>query len=172
MFIGASNKECAVHYRCAVQKLKKIAWVGGVNDKNTEIVKGVYKKHGKESDAYFQWWQGRRLAAWVTQNKHCAITLIGHSYGGNTAASVVAKGYCVAHLITVDPVGMRRPNFKKVATHCGMWTNYNSVGSGACWANTVAALGRAYNSAPKHYADFHQNVKLNHVDICLVHCKP
>jgi len=35
----------------------------------------------------------------------------------------------------------------------------------------IATLGRAYNSAPAGHADFHNNIDLNHVDICARYCR-
>ena len=154
------------------QKDKRIAFVGGAADSTSEIVKGIYKQHGGPNDVYFEWTQGKELAAWIDANQGSELTVIGHSYGGNTAAGVVAGGHSVGTLITVDPVGMFRPNFSNVAKYSGTWTNYNSVGTGIKWSNFVATMGRAYNNAPRKFADSHHNVKLDHVGICLKHCVP
>ena len=64
------------------------------------------------------------------------------------------------------------PNFKKVASYSGRWTNYDSDGTGASWNNTVAFLGGRYNNKPRKYADFHHAIALDHVAICYQYCRP
>lgn len=134
-------------------------------DSRTKIVFGMYEKYAGVGDAYFEWTQGKKLAAWIDLNRARSVTVIGHSYGGATAIKVVAKGHFLAHLITVDPVGWFRPGFGAVVSHVDSWTNYNAVGTGINWPNFVAAMGGAYNDAPKNYSN-HYDIQLNHVDIC------
>ena len=80
---------------------------------------------------YFTHTEGRKVAKWLkemrAENRH--TTLIGHSMGGRTAASIVAKGNYVDVLVTVDPVTGYlpfRPKFEKVAEHSGAWRHYYS----------------------------------------------
>lgn len=82
----------------------RTAYVGGAMDSISKIVYGRYVEHGGPNDVYFEWTQGGEPAAWIDANQASELTVIGHSYGGDTAAEVVASGHYVDTLITVDPV--------------------------------------------------------------------
>ena len=110
---------------------------------------------------------------WIDENNSkYSVTVIGHSYGGNSAARVVAAGHRVDHLITVDPVGRFKANFKNVAKYSGTWTNYVATGGGMNGNNLVARIGGWYGHKPKGYADHHISVNKDHVDICFQYCRP
>jgi len=149
---------------------RKTTYVGGARDSSTEIVKGMFDQH--DGDAYFEWTQGSELADWMDANQSSELTVIGHSYGGDTAAGVVAGGHFVDNLITVDPVGWVRPDFSSVSANSGNWVNYDSVGTGVTFNNAIATISGAWNGAPRGFADQHIGVKLGHVDICFAHCRP
>lgn len=150
-----------------------VAFVGGAMDDKIEgPVWKQYERYVADGGdaAYFTWDQHEALAQWVDANGP-DVTVIGHSYGGDTAAEVIAAGHKVDKLITVDPVGWTQPDFSAVAGNAGTWINYNSNGSGFHYTNVIAAFGGAWNNAPAQYAN-HQNVKMNHVYICYVYCRP
>jgi RHS repeat-associated protein len=151
----------------------KTAYVGGFGDDGNEFVKGMYDKYGQEGDVYFEWHQGKELAAWIDSNQEFNLTVIGHSYGGDTVATIVSKGHYVDNLITVDPVGRTKPNFEAVAEHSGTWTNYNAVGGGRMNMNNfVARVGGHWGDRPGNFADSHHRVDADHVQACLIHCRP
>ncbi|MGF1865980.1 hypothetical protein L4D15_12020 [Enterovibrio norvegicus] len=151
-----------------IEKKKVLAFVGGAGDSSMHgTVKNIAAEQG---GIYFTWDQGKKLAAWIDENKNNSIRLIGHSYGGDTAATVVSKGHKVDVLVTVDPVSHFRPDFEKVAANSGKWINYDSVSKDITWNNTVGAIGGDWDSAPKKYADEHIESDLGHVRICLNYC--
>jgi len=93
------------------------------------------------------------------------IRVIGHSYGGDTAATVVSRGHHVDVLVTVDPVGLSRPSLDVVAANSGLWINIDSAGGGFSQANIIAYLGGAWDNAPSRYSNRHYRVKLDHADV-------
>jgi len=148
-------------------KKRKVAYIGGFWDYKNKFVKSFYEAYGKESDVYFEHYQKKALASWIDENSsECLLTVIGHSYGANSAARVVAKGHRVDRLITIDPVGRFKPNLKNVAKFSGAWTNYIATGGGIFNRNNlVARAGSRYGHKPKIYADQHISVDKDHVAI-------
>ena len=114
---------------------------------------------------YFQWDQKEGLATWIDQNKG-QVEVVGHSYGGDTAASVVANGHFVVSLVTIDPVSWIRPDFSAVVGNVGAWTNYNSTSGQFTFANFIAFVGGAWGSGPRDFANRHTDVNnYDHADI-------
>lgn len=149
------------------------AFVGGFFDKTINgPVLQAYQSHVRAggNGAYFQWYESDALGQWIDANGG-NVSVIGHSYGGDMAAEVVAAGHAVNALRTVDPVGWTRPNFADVAANSGSWVNYNAVGGGATWPNFVAGMGGAWNNAPSGYAS-HSNVPYDHAGVCFQYCSP
>jgi hypothetical protein len=91
----------------------------------------------------------------------------GHSYGGDTAASVVAAGHPVDTLITVDPVSWFRPSYAAVAANAGTWVDYNATGGGGSLPNFIAGIGGAWNNAPSGYTSV-IGLPYNHAQIMCV----
>jgi len=120
------------------------------------------------SGAYFQWYESDALAQWIDANGG-NVNVIGHSYGGDMAAEVVAAGHAVNALRTVDPVGWARSNYAYVAANSDSWVNYVAAGGGVNWPNFVAGIGGAWNSVP-HADNFLVNA--DHVGVCYPYCSP
>ena len=155
------------------QQDTRTAYVGGFGDCRNKFVRRMFEAYGKNGDLYFEHYQERALAEWIDEsNSNYSITVIGHSYGGNSAARVVANGYRVHRLITVDPVGRFKPNFKNVAKYSAVWTNYVATGGGINRNNLIARMGGWYGHRPKQYASHHICVDKDHVDICFQCCRP
>ncbi len=147
-----------------------VAFVGGFFDKTIQgPVLQAYQAYTGDK-AYFQWYESEALAQWIDANAG-NVSIISHSYGADMAAEVVAAGWVVNTLITVDPVGWTRPDFADVAANTGSWINYNAVGGGATWPNFVASIGGAWNNAPSSYAT-QRNVPYDHVGVCFRYCSP
>lgn len=94
------------------------------------------------------------------------INLIGHSYGGDTAATVAANSSRhIDSLTTIDPVSWFKPDFNKVKENTTTWINMNAVTSSR-WKfdNIVAGIGGAWNEKPEGYADVFLNVNADHAD--------
>jgi pimeloyl-ACP methyl ester carboxylesterase len=143
--------------------------VGGAHDYPNGAAYGAYLAYiaanPDSAAAYFQWNQGAALANWIDANNG-EVVVYAHSWGGDTAASVVAAGHDVAALITVDPVSWTRPNFQLVATNAGIWIDYNALGgTGFSFSNLVAGVGDAWDAAPAKFATLYQTINLNHVDV-------
>jgi pimeloyl-ACP methyl ester carboxylesterase len=113
---------------------------------------------------YFTWDDAAGLAAWGTQVDASGgqITLIGHSYGAATAASVVANGLKVQSLVTLDPVSYLQPNFQQVAANSGQWLNFVAAGGGLTLPNAIAGIGSAWNDGTTGYATRTTNVNTDH----------
>ncbi len=142
-------------------------------DNKNQFVKSMYEAYGKDDDVYFEHYQRKALAAWIDENNtNYLVTIVAHSYGGNSSAIVVAAGHRVEHLITVDPVGRFKANFNNVAKYSNIWTNYVAIGGGMNINNLIARMGGWYGHKPKGYADEHIAVDQDHVAICYQCCRP
>lgn len=104
------------------------------------------------------------MGSWIDANNG-AVSVIGHSYGGDTAASVVAAGHSVQSLTTIDPAGWFRPNLTAVAANAGTWTNFNVIGGSGSFVNFIAGIGGAYNSAPMGIANRFRNIPSDHAGV-------
>ena len=158
---------------------RPVAFVGGANDKENDLVYGIYGKFRDGSPTvpavYFTHDQGDALAKWIDLRNAMGTkpNVIGHSWGAATAATKVSEGHEVHELRTVDPVGRSRPDFNKVAQFSEIWNNYHATGGKTfSWSNFAAGLGGAWNGAPGGFADNHLEVEMNHDEICWTHCNP
>jgi RHS repeat-associated protein len=115
---------------------------------------------------YFTWDDAERLADWIDANGEDG-TVISHSYGADTAASVVANGHKINTLITNDPVSWFRPNFHDVAANSRNWVNFNAArGDLLNFSNIIAGFGGAWNNGPAGYASSHyEDHSMNHGDV-------
>jgi Resolvase, N terminal domain/Alpha/beta hydrolase family len=113
---------------------------------------------------YFTWDNAADLATWGNgvDASGGQITLIGHSYGASTAATVVANGLKVQTLVTLDPVGYLQPNFQQVAADSRQWLNYVAAGGGLTLPNAIAGVGSAWNDTTMGHATSTVNVSLDH----------
>lgn len=136
-----------------------VAWVGGAMDSRTRLL----RRHVRSGQQYFQWTQAAALRRWLQQ--HQSAVVIAHSYGASTAAAVVAAGYPVAHLITIDPVGWRKPDGAALRQHCQHWANYCAGDQRRNFANLVARAGGHWQHWPQHYANEHIEVAADHATI-------
>lgn len=155
------------------EKETRVAYIGGLWDDRNKFVKNMFEAYGKKGDVYFEYHQKKSLAIWIDENNlEYSVIVIGHSYGGNSAAKIVATGCRVDNLITVDPVGRFKPNFRNVSKFSGTWKNYVAIGGGMNINNCVARVGGWYGHRPKDYADIHIPVDKDHVAICFQCCRP
>ncbi len=97
------------------------------------------------------------------------VRRLRHSWGGDTAATVVAHGAKVGALITIDPVSHFPPDLGDVKANTKNWININAnpnqakkEGEGNGPGNLIAGLGGAWNDDPKDYATHHYNANINH----------
>jgi len=143
------------------------AYVGGFFDNTTEgpAFQAYERAIAQGADAaYFTWDQGPALAAWIDENDGWVIVM-GHSYGGDTAATVVAQGHYVESLVTVDPVSWFRPSYTAVAANAGTWTNLNAIGGQGSMPNFIAGVGGAWGTGPRGYATTYSEINADHASI-------
>lgn len=87
------------------------------------------------------------------------VRLIGHSWGGNTAAEIADRmgtaGHPLDMLVTVDPVGngTNTAFYERVRQGTRRWVNVNATG-GSSWdfSNLVRRAGTPYDSGPMGHA--------------------
>jgi pimeloyl-ACP methyl ester carboxylesterase len=147
-------------------------FVGGLSDSTSGIV-STYQKYYAEtnpdrSSIYFQWNQGTAIEQAIRdalkQNPCEPINIIGHSYGGATAANVARdlsqNGIIPDLLETVDPV-----SYQKTPGVADVWVDINSAPATTDSSDVVAAIGHkwgnwpsgsanSYYTAPYHHGDF------------------
>ena len=70
------------------------AYVGGAMDSTSRIMLNIFERHKVFDDAYFEWTQGKALSSWIAAHSDYdkRVKVVGHSYGGHTAARVIARG--------------------------------------------------------------------------------
>jgi hypothetical protein len=68
------------------------------------------------------------------------------------AASVVASGFPVSSLTTVDPVSRFWPSFANVAQNSGSWIDINALSTGWTRSNIISWIGGKWGAAPSGYA--------------------
>ncbi|HEV2681403.1 MAG TPA: alpha/beta fold hydrolase [Rhodanobacter sp.] len=145
-------------------------FIGGAGDSSSQIVGSYYAQyHQSHPDSnYFTWDQQDQILALVNSlNKNEPINLIGHSYGGDTAARVAQKA-CrqVDMLITIDPVSrFHGHDYADIAAHAKLWVDVNGTGGSAFQiSNFIAGLGGAWNSGPQGFATSYIGADNVHAD--------
>ncbi len=161
----------------ALKNKKAIAIVGGAGDKTLgHVMEDVYRDMQRNNKGiniqYFTSDQDKELKAWLEKQGQTYgsdnIAVVGHSWGGDTAAKVVANGTKVGALITIDPVSHFRPERRDVRANTNNWINVNANPNEAKRAtdfmssNLIAGMGGAWNSWPLGYANYHFNANINH----------
>lgn len=128
-------------------------FVGGFFDGTSGIVQSYYNQyHTTHPDsAYYSWRDLDGIVADINKTDPSdPIHLIGHSYGGDTAAKAALRA-CgkVSLLITIDPVSRHGPDMSAIAAAVGTWVDVNAGGGSAFQgSNFIAGLGGAWNSDP------------------------
>jgi hypothetical protein len=178
---------------CAVRTTD--IFIGGLRDgtdRNVlnyyEFFRAAHPDSPLSSSKYFSWDGtspdgGEMLPAFITQlPAGTIVNLIGHSYGGDTAARVAAHSSRQIHLlITIDPVGgrsvpdfpnpsvRRRPStpgwpgillplFKSLRPIVAMWVDVNANPAADDPSDEVADAGGKWNAlpdAPVRYDDIY-----------------
>jgi pimeloyl-ACP methyl ester carboxylesterase len=125
----------------------------------------LLRRHVPAGQQYFQWYQYRAIKRWIQQHQHQQTLIIAHSYGASTAAAIVAEGYRVSELITIDPVGWRKPSTMQLRRFCQHWRNYCAADARLNFANLVARCGGHWNDWPATSAHQHQRLEVDHAMI-------
>ena len=146
-------------------------FVGGGGDHtafgNVEHSRSIEQPIG--SNYYFTHADDEQINAFISALPlDTEVNLIGHSWGGDTAAKVVAANAGrIQTLITVDPVSWFPPDFGQVKSSVGQWVNVNAVGhednfAGFRNGNVAAGIGGAWNESPKDFTSEFLNSPVPH----------
>ncbi len=141
-----------------VSELRRVIWVGGALDKYS----GLVRQHVLPGQHYFQWFERKALCRFLQQCAGQPVLIIAHSYGASTAAAVIASGYRVDELVTIDPVSWRKPNGAMLRKHCRHWRNYLAGDRRLNFANLVARCGGWWQHWPKAHAHQHLELPADH----------
>ncbi|RMB52119.1 hypothetical protein C8J44_3147 [Sphingomonas sp. PP-CE-3A-406] len=133
----------------------KIFIGGGGDDWFSHIVESYAEQYRKSNPTYqcpyFSWTAGSGIVSTLENAaKGSFITVIGHSYGADTAFSAIQRGRPVNTLISIDPVGRFRPAWATISGRCLTWLNVRaepSVGNRST-DDTIASLGGKYPPPP------------------------
>jgi len=143
-----------------------VIFIGGFADGTSAIVSSYFdifkKEHTDITTKYFSFDSKEGIIAYINSLKPGSpVTIVGHSWGGDTAMEVVnaLPPGRVQTLVTIDPVGSGGSGFlQTVAQHAGRWIDVEAVGGG--WldpSNLVARVlpgvytGSAYGKAPSKF---------------------
>ena len=93
------------------------------------------------------------------------VTLIGHSYDGDTAAEVaLALPGRINMVITIDPVSLIKPDYQQLST-ATTWIDVNAVGGSIFQrSNIIAGFGGAWGSGPNGVAAAYLPVNTVHAN--------
>jgi len=143
------------------QSERPVAWVGGALDPTTRLL----KRFVRPGQQYFRWTQAKALSRWLDAHRDQPALVIAHSYGASTAVAVVAAGHPVAELVTIDPVGWRKPRGAALRQYCRYWRNYQAADTRLNVANLVATVGGSWRRWPATFADLHLEMNADHAEI-------
>ncbi|MBY0337188.1 MAG: hypothetical protein K2X11_11280 [Acetobacteraceae bacterium] len=171
--IAARAEEAA---RRAEQGNVFVAVIGGFGDSKWGHAPGLLRDQrdeiGSRRAAAFQHFEMDRINdAIVAQPAGTRIILIGHSWGADTAAQIVAslgqRGRTIDTLVTVDPVGRGVSDdfLQRVSAGAGRWINVQAVGGGTLDpSNLIARVGGPYGDRPAAFATEHLRSPYSHAE--------
>ncbi len=151
-------------------------FIGGAHDSNSGIVQGYAASFSKNNPGrnalYFSHGQLNKILAAIKKakcdNPNDPINLVGHSWGGDTAADIAAmlmsSGNLVDLLVTVDPVSRSQPNLSDTTFGARNWMNINAAPSSTNGSDFIAFLGGKWGNSPAGFADTHFSVNTNHAN--------
>ena len=146
-------------------------FVGGFGDSTSQIVQSYYANYAltHPDSAYYQWTQQSAIEADINSTPAGdPVNLIGHSYGGDTAAAA-ALHTCgrVNLLITIDPVSRwHYRGMQNIANAVNNWVDVDAEGGSLFQpSNFIAGIGGAWDGAPNGIANTYiQDDLVNHED--------
>jgi pimeloyl-ACP methyl ester carboxylesterase len=103
------------------------------------------------------------------------INLIGHSYGGDTAADIVEILPNRIHtLITIDPVSrINFPDYTLIRRNSSLRINVNAVSPVLSNGDIAAFFGGSWNDSSKDYSNIHIRAPFTHKQFEeMMHYKP
>lgn len=145
-------------------------FVGGFGDGSSGIVQSYYNNYHQSNpdSSYYSWDNLNGILQDIANTPDGdPINLIGHSYGGDTAAKAAMRA-CrkINLLITIDPVSHHRPNLDDLAANVGTWVDVDAEGNNSLQlSNLISGIGGGWNGAPNGIADSYiQDNGVNHED--------
>lgn len=158
--------------------LVAVIFIGGFyEEQNTGIasVEGEARGFAREQGArgvltaYFYWNQKEAIESFIRSlPADTRIRIVGHSYGGDTAAGIVERSNRkIELLVTVDPVSGRKPTFSEVRAHTERWININAdyehLNEPKSGPDEITDIGGHWDEYPKQFLDTdHLSVKEHH----------
>jgi pimeloyl-ACP methyl ester carboxylesterase len=147
-----------------------LAMIGGMGDATHAATRAVHDSLPPGRSHYFSHLDdGQLFQAAMARPAGQALVLVGHSWGGETAARVAIRlgraGREVALLVTVDPVKrVLTDGFLAALRECvGVWVNIRATGGEKLdHSNLVAAIGGPWGDRPKAFADRHIDAPFAH----------
>jgi pimeloyl-ACP methyl ester carboxylesterase len=147
-----------------------LALIGGMGDATHAATRAVHDALPAGRSHYFSHLDdGKLFQAAMARPVGQKLVLVGHSWGGETAARVAIRlgraGREVALLVTVDPVKrVLTDGFLgavREAVQC--WVNIRAMGGERLdHSNLVAAIGGPWGARPKGFADRHIEAPFAH----------
>ena len=153
-------------------------FIGGFGDSKHRNVKNYYDRYSEvhrdsRDTRYFEWDDKdivNQLIAYKCENPEEAINIVGHSFGGDSAAEVSQEltraGVAPDLLITVDPVSFWSPNYIPHPNRGGtFWMNINATPSTSDNSDIVAedlSLGGKWDTLPENQVDLYLEADENH----------
>jgi pimeloyl-ACP methyl ester carboxylesterase len=146
-------------------------FVGGAGDASSGIVQSYYAQYHQTNpdSAYYSWEDLNAILQDIASAApNDPINLIGHSYGGDTAATAARKT-CrkVNLLITIDPVShFHNFDMQAIANAVNTWVDVDAEGNNPFqWSNLISGLGGAWDNDPAGVANLYiQDNGVNHED--------
>jgi hypothetical protein len=121
---------------------------------------------------YFSWTESIDIKNYILQEIPPAahITIIGHSYGADSAFTFLRKGRTANVLISIDPVGRFKTPWTTIRNSAINWLNVNATPSDKTWSqgDVVAWAGSKYGPPPAKgkpgAPDYSYSADLTHAD--------
>ena len=131
-------------------------FVGGASDATTRIVESYYDAYRRANPdytcRYFSWEDGSRIEALLNGDARSGhISLVGHSYGGDTAFWRMGHVPIVDLLISVDPVARFKRDWTSIRAGARVWLNVRAEPQAdrRMFDDTIAAIGGKYPRPPQ-----------------------
>jgi pimeloyl-ACP methyl ester carboxylesterase len=155
-----------------------ITFIGGAGGAKSGIVRNYTallapdRRIGHRDVEYYTWDERERVLARIAATPlETRTVLVGHSWGGDTAAQVAAalgqRGRPVDTLVTVDPVGrwLSEEFFRRVGAGSIEWVNIRAHGATTTDpSDTIAMIGGSYADQPRGHASTHLEAPFTHND--------
>ena len=130
-------------------------FVGGAADSHSRIVEDYFTAYAAANPTlscrYFSWEDRGDLTRLLNEEaKDGHVSLVGHSYGGDTCFWRMGKVPKIDLLITIDPVAQFQRDWTSIRSGCVQWLNVRAEPDEAhrMFDDTIAAIGGKYPRPP------------------------